>query len=218
LGFGAELVESRPISPSEIAIATESGATEARTLWVLLAINALMFVIEIVAGWWADSVGLISDGVDMFADAAVYGVALYAVGRDARHKVSAAKLAGILQLLLALAALGEVSRRAFTGSFPEELTMVGISLLALAANITCLALISRHRHSGVHMRASYIFSANDVVANLAVVLAGLLVGLTGSSLPDLVTGLGIAALVLAGGVKILREARLARNGSACTGA
>ena len=204
LGFGAELVESRPISPSEIAIATESGATEARTLWVLLAINALMFVIEIVAGWWADSVGLISDGVDMFADAAVYGVALYAVGRDTRHKVSAAKLAGILQLLLALAALGEVSRRAFTGSFPEELTMVGISLLALAANITCLALISRHRHSGVHMRASYIFSANDVLANLGVIVAGVLVALTGSPIPDWAIGTLIGILVLVGAFRILR--------------
>ena len=204
LGYGAELVESRPIPPSEIAVATESGATEARTLWVLLAINAVMFVIEIVAGWWADSVGLISDGVDMFADAAVYGVALYAVGRDARHKVSAAKLAGILQLLLALAALGEVSRRTFTGSFPEELTMVGISLLALAANITCLALISRHRQGGVHMRASYIFSANDVLANLGVIVAGVLVALTGSPIPDWAIGTLIGILVLVGAFRILR--------------
>lgn len=204
LDYGAELVASRPIPPSEITVAAESEATEARTLWILLTINAVMFVIEMVAGWWGDSVGLISDGVDMFADAAVYGVALYVVGRGARHKVSAAKLAGILQLLLALAALGEVSRRAFAGSFPEELTMVGISLLALAANITCLALISRHRQGGVHMRASYIFSANDVLANLGVIAAGILVAMTGSPIPDWTIGTLIGVLVLVGAFRILR--------------
>jgi hypothetical protein len=204
LGYGAELVESRSIPPSEIAVATESEPTEARTLWVLLTINAVMFVIEMVAGWWGDSVGLISDGVDMFADAAVYGVALYAVGRGARHKVSAAKLAGTLQLLLALTALGEVGRRAFAGSFPEELTMVGISLLALAANISCLTLISRHRQGGVHMRASYIFSANDVLANLGVIVAGVLVALTGSPIPDWMIGTAIGVLVLVGAFRILR--------------
>ncbi len=204
LGYGAELVESRSIPPSEIAVATESEATEARTLWVLLTINAVMFVIEMVAGWWGDSVGLISDGVDMFADAAVYGVALYAVGRGARHKMSAAKLAGTLQLLLALTALGEVGRRAFAGSFPEELTMVGISLLALAANISCLTLISRHRQGGVHMRASYIFSANDVLANLGVIIAGILVAMTGSPIPDWTIGTLIGVLVLVGAFRILR--------------
>lgn len=204
LGYGAELVESRSIPPSEIAVATESEANEARTLWVLLTINAVMFVIEMVAGWWGDSVGLISDGVDMFADAAVYGVALYAVGRGARHKMSAAKLAGTLQLLLALTALGEVGRRAFAGSFPEELTMVGISLLALAANISCLALISRHRQDGVHMRASYIFSANDVLANLGVIIAGILVAMTGSPIPDWTIGTLIGVLVLVGAFRILR--------------
>lgn len=204
LGYGAELVESRSIPTSEIAVATENEATEARTLWVLLTINAVMFVIEMVAGWWGDSVGLISDGVDMFADAAVYGVALYAVGRGARHKMSAAKLAGTLQLLLALTALGEVGRRAFAGSFPEELTMVGISLLALAANISCLTLISRHRQGGVHMRASYIFSANDVLANLGVIIAGILVAMTGSPIPDWTIGTLIGVLVLVGAFRILR--------------
>ena len=204
LGYGAELVESRSIPTSEIAVATENEATEARTLWVLLTINAVMFVIEMVAGWWGDSVGLISDGVDMFADAAVYGVALYAVGRGARHKMSAAKLAGTLQLLLALTALGKVGRRAFAGSFPEELTMVGISLLALAANISCLALISRHRQDGVHMRASYIFSANDVLANLGVIIAGILVAMTGSPIPDWTIGTLIGVLVLVGAFRILR--------------
>jgi len=204
LGYGAELHESRPLQPDDMAAPLVNDAAEARVLWLLLGINALMFVIEMVAGWWAESAGLISDAADMFADAAVYGVALYAVGRDAKHKLSAARMAGLFQLVLALGALTETGRRFITGSSPEETAMIGISLLALAANVWCLMLISRHRHRGVHMRASYIFSANDVLANIGVILAGVLVGWTGSPLPDWIIGFVIGTMVLIGSVRILR--------------
>lgn len=202
LGFGASLVASSPLDTC--ADVPANTPAEAHTLWLLLAINALMFVIEIIAGWVANSAGLIADGADMFADAAVYGVALLAVGKSALHQRNAARLAGVLQLLLGLAALLEAGRRAWTGSFPEEMTMLGTSLLALAANIACLWLVSRHRHGGVHMRASYIFSANDVLANLGVIAAAGLVALTGSPLPDWLIGGLIGGLVLAGAFKILR--------------
>ena len=191
---------------------------ERRTLRLLLAINAAMFVVEAGAGILARSTALLADSLDMFADAAVYGVSLWAVGRAEAAKAGAARLSGVLQVLLALFVLGETLRRTLAGGEPGSTLMMAVGLLAFVANAACLSLLWKHREGEVHMRASFIFSANDVVANLAVVLAGLLVGLTGSSLPDLVTGLGIAALVLAGGVKILREARLARNGPACTGA
>lgn len=203
LGYGAELQESRPLQASE-TMPVADDAAEANVLWVLLGINALMFVIEVIAGWWAESAGLISDAADMFADAAVYGVALYAVGRDARHKLFAARIAGGLQLVLASAALSETGRRVITSSSPEEVAMIGISLLALVANIWCLVLISSHRHSGVHMRASYIFSTNDVLANLGVILAGILVSWTGSSLPDWIIGFVIGMMVLVGSIRILK--------------
>ncbi len=199
------MTEETSCSCSCSAAATPpANAEEARVLLVLLGLNALMFVVEMVAGWWAGSAGLIADAADMFADAAVYGVALYAVGRDARHKLAAARLSGLLQLALALGALTETARRALTGSAAEEAAMIGISLLALAANVACLVLIARHRHRGVHMRASYIFSANDVLANLGVIVAGVLVGWTGSSVPDRIVGFVIGAMVLAGAVRILR--------------
>ena len=166
--------------------------------------NAAMFVIELGAGVWARSAGLVADAMDMFADAAVYGVALYAVGRAARYKLGAARLAGVLQLLLALGALAETARRMLAGAMPEPVGMMGISLLALAANVACLVLVARHRDGGVHMKASYIFSANDVIANLGVIAAGALVAWTGSAWPDWIIGLVIAALVLAGAVRILR--------------
>lgn len=183
---------------------------ERRTLRLLLAVNAGMFVVEAGAGLLARSTALLADSLDMFADAAVYGVSLWAVGRVAGAKASAARLSGILQVGLALFVLGETFRRLLSGGEPRSALMVAVGLVALAANVLCLSLLWRHRQGEVHMRASFIFSANDVVANLAVVLAGLLVNLTGSPLPDLVAGGGIAALVLSGGARILREARAAR--------
>lgn len=203
LGYGAELQESRPLQAGE-AMPVKEDAAEAKVLWVLLGINALMFVIEVIAGWWAESAGLVADAADMLADAAVYGVALYAVGRDARHKLSAARFAGWLQLALALFALSETGRRVITDSSPGEVAMIGVSLFALAANVWCLVLISGHRHKGVHMRASYIFSANDVLANLGVIVAGILVYWTSSPLPDWIIGLLIGTMVLIGSIRILR--------------
>jgi hypothetical protein len=203
LGYGAELRESRPLRHDEMSLVVDA-VTEAKVLWVLLGTNAFMFVIEMIAGWWAESAGLISDAADMCADAVVYGIALCAVGRDAKHKFFAARTSGLLQLTLALGALFETGRRAVAGSSPEEATMIGISLLALAANVWCLVLISGHRHRGAHMQASYIFSANDVLANIGVILAGALVSWTGSSLPDWIIGLVIAGMVLIGSIRILR--------------
>lgn len=179
-------------------------ASEARTLWAVLAINGLMFVAELVAGWLARSTGLLADSLDMLADAAVYGLALYAVGRPVVLKRRAAHLSGGLQLALALGAFAEVARRAAFGSEPEAKAMVGVSLVALAANVACLVLVQRQRHRGVHMEASAIFSANDVLANLGVIVAGALVAWTGSPWPDLAIGTAIAALVLRGAARILR--------------
>ena len=100
--------------------------------------------------------------------------------------------------------LVEVVRRAVGGSEPVEALMVGIGLLALAANLSCVAILSRHRRSGAHMRASWIFTTNDALANIGVIIAGVLVAITGSALPDLVIGTAIAILVASGAWRILR--------------
>ncbi len=202
LGYGAELVDSIRLEDQEMFVQDETA--QAKTLWILLAINAVMFVVELIAGWLGQSAGLMADGIDMFADAAVYGVALYAVNKAPKFKQSAATLAGLLQLLLAVAAMSEVARRAWTGSYPDEMTMIGFSVLALIANVACLMLISKHRQGGVHMRASYIFSANDVLANVGVIVAALLVGWTGLPVFDWLIGAIISVIVLTGAIRILR--------------
>jgi len=183
--------------------AAAAATAETTTLRWLLAINAVMFLVEIIAGWLAQSTGLIADSLDMFADSAVYGLALYAVGHAGRQ-LRAARLSGWLQLLLALGVLGEVLRRWLTGSAPEPLPMMGIALLALAANFACMAMLAKHREGGAHMRASWIFSTNDVLANLGVILAGALVAWTSSNLPDLAIGTLIGLLVLNGARRILK--------------
>jgi len=165
-----------------------------------------MFVIELVAGIIGQSNGLIADSLDMLADATVYGMALYAVGRGERDKARAAHASGMFQMLLAGGVLLDIARRFVSGSEPESTLMIGMGLLALAANVTCLFLIARHRHGEIHMRASWLFSRNDVLVNLGVMAGGALVMLTGSPLPDLVIGSLIAMLVMQGGIRITRDA------------
>lgn len=180
---------------------------QSRVLIVLLAINATMFLIEIGIGWWAESSALIADAMDMLADSMVYAIGLYAVGRSMRAKVHAAYLNGSMQVILGLLVLIDIVRRFIYGSEPVSELMMGIGLLALFANVTCLILIARHRHGDINMRASWICSQNDVVANVGVILAGVLVLLTQSNLPDLIIGLTVAAVVIRGGIRILNEAR-----------
>lgn len=180
---------------------------QSRDLFWLLAINAVMFVVEIGVGWWSESTALIADAMDMFADATVYGVALYAVGRSARAKAHAAMLGGISETLLGTLVIVDIVRRIWMGSEPVSLLMMSIGSLALVANIICLLIIARHRHGEVHMRASWIFSKNDVIANLGVILGGVLVYILDTRWPDLIIGLVIALIVLRGGLQIIREAR-----------
>lgn len=208
VGLGATLEITSPVDSDAIAQVHEDAQQEAQKesgiLKWLLAINGIMFVIEITIGWWAQSTGLIADSLDMFADAAVYGVALYAVGRSTRLKLRSAHFSGWLQLMLAFGALSEVVRRFMFGSEPASVLMMSMGLAALAANVLCLVLIAKSRNRGAHMKASWIFSANDVIANLGVILAGGLVAWTGSRYPDLVIGLIIGVVVLNGARRILQ--------------
>jgi cation transport ATPase len=206
LGLGASLQETAAADPESIkalggtAISAEQ---ESGTLRWLLGINAVLFVVEMTAGLIAHSTGLVAESLDNFADAAVYGLALYAVGHSVKMQVRAAHLAGVLQLILAVGVLAEVVRRFVFGSEPESLVMMGIAFIALIANTTCLLLISKHREGGAHMKASWIFSANDVVINLGVITAGALVAWTGSNYPDLIIGSIAGIIVLNGARRIL---------------
>lgn len=180
---------------------------QSRVLITLLGINAFMFLVEISLGIISQSTALIADSLDMLADATVYGIGLYAIGKAATMKIKAASLSGVFQIILGTAVLVDVIRRLALGSEPEPLFMIFVGLAALIANLICLRLISRHKDGEVHMRASWIFSKNDVIANLGIIFAGVLVYFLDSSLPDIIVGIAISALVIRGGMLIIKDAR-----------
>jgi len=186
-------------------------AAERKTLRILLLINGTMFVVGIVAGVLADSTALVADSLDMFADASVYTMSLYAVGKSAHYKNRAATLSGIFQITLAVMVVVDVIRRFVWGSSPESGWMMAMAFLALIANSYGLYLLSKHRKGEVHMRASWIFTQNDVIANFSVIVAGFLVTLFNSRFPDLIVGFGIASLVVWGGISIIRDAQRDRT-------
>ena len=176
-------------------------------LYWLLGINVIMFFIEISVGLYANSTALIADSMDMFADAIVYGIALYAVGKSLKHKANAALTSGYFQLILGLLIILDIVRRLFGESEPHSWFMISFGFIALIANVICLILIRKHNNDEVHMRASWIFSANDVIANLGVIAAGILVLVLDSRWPDIVIGSVIAALILKGAYLIITDSK-----------
>lgn len=187
----------------EVTINDES---QKRVLVWLLGINAFMFVIELGVGLLADSTALMADSMDMLADAIVYGIGLYAIGKSIIHKANAAKISGYFQLALGLLILIDITRRSIYGSEPVSLLIIMMGSVALIANVICLFIIRSHKSDEVHMRASWIFSANDVIANLGVICAGILVMLTDTRWPDIAVGFIVACVVLRGARLILTDA------------
>ncbi|TAL91638.1 MAG: cation transporter [Rhodanobacter sp.] len=194
--------------------AQATNESERRILRLALGLNITMFVVGIVAGLIAQSMGLIADSLDMLADASAYGIALMAWARSASFKASAAQLSGAVLLILGLGVLLGVAWRVVMGSHPEGLWMMGIAFVALVVNATVLRLLERFRHGEVHLRATWLFTRVDVIANLAVIVSGVLVILLHSAVPDLVMGTAIALYVIKEAIGILREAREARVAAA----
>ena len=180
--------------------------SQRQVLYWLLGINATMFVIEMGIGLLADSTALIADSLDMLADAVVYGIALYAIGKSLLHKANAARISGFFQMALGVLIIIDIVRRSIYGSEPVSGLMMAMGAVALIANVICLVIIRKQRNEEVHMRASWIFSANDVIANLGVIFAGVMVFWLDSRWPDLVIGVIVSCVVLRGAKMILEDA------------
>lgn len=190
-----------------------SDAAQRRTLRAVLAINLGQCALGAAVGFWAGSTALIGAALDNLADASVYGVSLYAVGRAARIKVLAARLSGWLLIGLAVVLIIEVIRRYFGSEQPVGPAMMAMAALNAVLNLVCLRLLSRHRGGDVNFKASAIFTSNDSIVNLAIVASGALVMWLGSNLPDLVLGLLVAGVAAHGGKEILEEAASAAGAS-----
>ncbi|WP_353980341.1 cation diffusion facilitator family transporter [Salinicola endophyticus] len=179
---------------------------QARVLYWVLGINATMFVIEFVAGWLIGSTALLADSLDMFGDATIYALTLYALDRSDRTRAGAALIKSLFMLLFGLAVIAEAIHKSLTGSVPEASAMGAIGGLALAANTACFCMLLRYRSADLNMRSTWLCSRNDLIANGSVVLAAVAVSVTGTLWPDVIVGLAIAALFLHSAWRIGREA------------
>lgn len=202
LQLDTQFVSSEVTKPASIS---DDQHQESRVLWQVLIINFFFFALEIITGFIAGSIGLVADSLDMLADSMVYGLALFAVGSQISRKKKVAGIAGYFQLTLSILGFAEVVRRFLGhGENPDFLMMIVISLMALAGNASCLYLLQKSRSQEAHMKASMIFTSNDVIVNLGVIAAGGLVYLTASKAPDLIIGTIVFILVATGAYRILQ--------------
>jgi Co/Zn/Cd efflux system component len=187
----------------------EENTNQKKLLWTVLAINFAFFVIEIITGLISKSMGLVADSLDMLADSFVYGISLFAVGGTLTRKKRIAKLAGYCQVTLAVIGFLEVLRRFLgTEGLPNFTAMIVISLFALIANGICLYLLQKSKSKEeAHMKATMIFTSNDVIINLGVIVAGILVNWLNSNKPDLIIGTIVFILVIQGARRILKLAK-----------
>jgi cation diffusion facilitator family transporter len=181
-------------------------AQQRRVLHIVLWINLAMFLVEVVAGLIAHSTALLADSVDMLGDAIVYGFSLYVIARAPVWQARAALLKGIIMAGFGVGVVAEVVSKLVRDLRPEAEVMWVVALVALVANASVLAFLSRHRADDINMRSVWLCSRNDVIANGAVLLAALGVGLTRSAWPDILVGLAIAALFGVSAAGVIREA------------
>ena len=175
-------------------------------VWALI-LNVGLASALATAGLVADSSALIANALDNASDAAVYGISLFAVSHGKRWKIRAARVSGVMLLVVAAGVIADVVRRFIEGPEPVGPVIIGMAIVAAVVNLLCLRLLRASRKDDVNLRAAWTFSINDLVSNLGVLAAGALVYWLGRAWPDLVVGFAIAAVAAMGGIGILRDAR-----------
>lgn len=205
LNFGAQKISTNLTRQDFKA---DEDRQQRKILWWVLGINFSFFLIELSTGIISKSMGLIADSLDMFADAIVYILSLWAVGAGIMRKKRVAFISGYFQLLLAGLGMVEVIRRFLSqGDLPNYKMMMTVAAFALIANAVSLILLQKAKSDDAHMKASMIFTSNDVLINLGVIAAGWLVMQTHSKYPDLIIGSLIFILVVQGAFRIIKLAK-----------
>lgn len=176
------------------------------TLLIVLAINAVMFLVILVAALYGNSTALMADSLDNLGDALTYGLSLYAVSRGAAAKAKVALFKGGLIFLAAFAVAAQIIYKLFVPSAPLFEIMGAFSLLGLAANSICLFLLWRHRHEDVNMSSVWECSRNDIASNISVFVAAGAVWITGSGWPDIVVALGLVCLLIRSAIRVVSSA------------
>ncbi len=177
-----------------------------RVLVIVLAINLIMFVVEIGAGWRAESLALQADALDFLGDSANYAVALFVLGRSLAWRAGTAWAKGAVMFGFGVVVAGASVYHALAGSAPEAQVMGVVGGLALAANLVCALMLFGFRGGDANLRAVWLCSRNDAIGNLAVLAAAAAVFLSGTAWPDLAVGLVMAALAIWAGLSVMRQA------------
>jgi cation diffusion facilitator family transporter len=196
---------------SKIDTLTVLRERQKNVLQLVLAINAIMFVVEFGAGVLAQSTALLADSLDMLGDASVYGLSLYALNRGARWRAGAALSKGVIMAAFGAGVVLEAGLKMATGVVPQGSLMGLFGTLALLANVSCLVLLMRHRSDDLNMRSTWLCSRNDVIANGGVLVAAAGVAVTGTAWPDILVGLLIAGLFLSSAWGVIRASLIDLN-------
>ena len=180
---------------------------QSKVLWIILVINAVMFVVEFSGGIKAASLSLTGDSLDMLGDALVYGCSLYVIQKGKKAQARSAILKGSIMFLTAIAVFARATYQLFAQTVPTAQLMSEIGILALVANLICFLLLIRHRNDNINMSSVWLCSRNDIIANTSVLLTAGLVFLTGSFLPDFILGLLLTIVFAQSAGKVLTQAR-----------
>ncbi len=193
------------------------GSPEKRkTLWVVLWLNVAIAIGFFAVGYFADSNALLANGLDNSSDAIVYALSLLALTRSRTWKRGAARFSGIMLLIFSAGVIFDAYRRFVEGSDPGGILMMAMAFIAGMVNLYCLRLLQKMENKDVNMRAATTFSFNDFISNGGIIIAGIIVMLTGTNGPDLVVGIAVACITLYGGIEILRDAHMDSHDDAGT--
>lgn len=187
----------------------DAGSPEKRkTLWVVLWLNVAIAIGFFAVGYFADSNALLANGLDNSSDAIVYALSLLALTRSRTWKRGAARFSGIMLLVFSAGVIFDAYRRFVEGSDPGGMLMMAMAFVAGLVNLYCLRLLQKMENKDVNMRAATTFSFNDFISNGGIIIAGIVVLITGANWPDLVVGIAVACIALYGGVQILRDTHM----------
>lgn len=172
-------------------------------LWLVFAINIIMFLVEITAGYIYHSSALMADSLDMLADAFVYGVSILVLSKSDKIKAQVSLVKGFVMTLLALYVVYELIVRILYPTLPDGQAITIVGIIALTANAVSFSLLNKYKDGDINMRSSWVCSRNDMLANTGVILAGISVVYLGSSWPDYVIGALIAGFVTITSVSVI---------------
>ena len=188
-----------------------------RVLWLVIALNGIMFVVEMAAGRLAGSQALQADALDFLGDTLTYGMSLAVIGRSLAVRSNAAIVKGLSLLGMGLFVFGSTVYQVLVLGVPSAEVMGVIGFMALAANVASVLLLMRYKDGDANVRSVWLCSRNDAIGNVAVMIAAGAVALTASAWPDLIVAAAMAALFLSSATQILRQAWRERDAVPASG-